>query len=356
MSNPSAAGQMTRPTLIPGLRRLWRGRHRLQLGVAPARAVIVELPDPGAAEVLDLLDGTRSVRTALTQARRRGVREADAQALFEQLCRAGLVISSQALMPTGIAEPRRGRLLPEAAALALRPAGPGEPAQILRRRDAARVMISGNGPLVAPMAVALAASGVGHVALDLTDPAEQRRVAALVAEHAPGTRTTPLRLSEVTFVVQVGEHAPAVLVAERLAGRGLAYLAISVRDGTAIVGPLVPPAGSPCLNCIDLHRTDRDPEWPALAAQLATDPRPPVCAAVTTLIAAGVAAGEVLRWLDGVTPDTHGATLDITTGSRPRRRSWPPHPECGCGRRPQRRDEAYRPATAPTRSRRAAPV
>src|SRR5690606_16241365 len=211
---------------------------------------------------------------------------------------------------------------------------------------AARVMISGGGPLVAPMAVALAASGVGHLALNLTDPAEQRRVAALVAEQAPGTRTTPLRLSEVSFVVHVGERAPAVLVAQRLAARGLAYLAVSVRDGTAVVGPLVPPAGSPCLNCLDLHRTDRDPEWPALAAQLATDPRPPVCAAVTAVIAGGVAAGEVLRWIDGVTPDTQGATLEITTGSRPRRRSWPPHPECGCGRRPRWRGAAYRPGPA----------
>src|SRR5690606_20335976 len=251
----------------------------------------------------------------------------------------------------------RGRLLPEAAALAWRPTGPDEPARVLRRRDAARVMISGGGPLVAPMAVALASSGVGHLALDLTDPAEQRRLAALVAVHVPGTRTTPLRLSEVSFVVQVGEREPAVLVAERLAGRGLPYLAVSARDGTAVVGPLVPPAGSPCLNCLDLHRTDRDPEWPALAAQLATDPRPPVCAAVTALVAAGVAAGEVLRWIDGVTPDTQGATLEITTAPRPRRRSWPPHPECGCGRRPGRRDATYRSRShTGAAHRRAAPV
>ena len=49
-----------RPTLLPGLRRLWRDPHRLQLGTGPGRAVILELHRPGRARVLDLLDGTRT--------------------------------------------------------------------------------------------------------------------------------------------------------------------------------------------------------------------------------------------------------------------------------------------------------
>ena len=34
-------------------------------------------------------------------------------------------------------------------------------------------------------------------------------------------------------------------------------------------GPLVTPGRGPCLRCLDLHRCDRDPAWPALLAQLA---------------------------------------------------------------------------------------
>src|SRR5205814_1262273 len=79
-----------------------------------------------------------------------------------------------------------------------------------------------------------------------------------------------------TFVVRVGsERRPAALVARAYAQRGVAHITVTVRDGAVVVGPLVPPAGSPCLRCVDLHRVDRDPAWPALAAQLATaDPAP----------------------------------------------------------------------------------
>jgi bacteriocin biosynthesis cyclodehydratase domain-containing protein len=105
-----------------------------------------------------------------------------------------------------------------------------------------------------------------------------------------------------------------------------------------VVGPLVPPTGGPCLNCLDLHRRDRDPAWPELAAQLATPGREP-CAATTLLSAAGLAAGEVLRWLDGETPATVGAIVEVAGPGETRRRSWPPHPRCHCfrgSRRPRR--------------------
>ena len=44
------------------------------------------------------------------------------------------------------------------------------PAQILRRRGTARVMITGSGRLGAGIAVALAESGVGHVRPEVTGP------------------------------------------------------------------------------------------------------------------------------------------------------------------------------------------
>ena len=61
---------------------------------------------------------------------------------------------------------------------------------------------------------------------------------------------------------------------------GVPHLPMRVRaTGASVVGPLVIPGRTSCLVCADLHRTDRDPVWPALAAQLRevvgwpTDPR-----------------------------------------------------------------------------------
>ena len=46
------------------------------------------------------------------------------------------------------------------------------------------------------------------------------------------------------------------------------HLPVRVRDGAGLVGPLVLPGVTSCLRCADLHRSDRDAGWPAVAAQL----------------------------------------------------------------------------------------
>jgi bacteriocin biosynthesis cyclodehydratase domain-containing protein len=119
------------------------------------------------------------------------------------------------------------------------------------------------------------------------------------------------------------------------------HLPVLVRDGTGMVGPLVIPGLTSCLNCVDLHRTDRDPAWPALAAQLrdvvGTADRP------TLLATAALALGQLQqiiaavrdRGLPGGSPAPAPATLnatvevDVATGAI-RARRWVRHPLCGC--------------------------
>ncbi len=345
---------MSRPTLLPGLRRLWRDRHVIQLGTDPGRAVVLEFADPALMRVLDLLDGSRTDRTVLRDAAAFGIAEPQTAALLETLRESGLIVDVAALMPTGLPEPVRRRLTTEVAALAL--GREGTPADAIRRRAAARVLVTGYGRLAVPIASALAEAGVGHVdpavsgrtrpddaglgGLLPADAGRPRATAAAeaVVRVAPAATVRPLREDTATFVVQVGSHRPASLAAFAYALRKVPHLAVDVRDGIAVVGPLVPPAGSPCLNCLDLHRRDRDPVWPALAAQLSTGPETVAPCAVTTLLAAtGYAADEVLSYLDGRTPQTLGTTIEISGPGRERRRTWSAHPGCECtGHRRQR--------------------
>ncbi|HET8640994.1 MAG TPA: PqqD family protein [Pseudonocardiaceae bacterium] len=357
--------------LLPGIAALWRGPRTLQLGLDPQRAVVLELGNPATARLLPLLDGAWTEPAIFAEAARCGVDEADARALLETLRGRGLVVAAHALLPSSMPERMRGRLGGEAAALALRgPDAPGTPAAILRRRASAGVKITGRGRLALPIAVALAAAGIGHLdprldgRLEPGEPAtgglaadqvrrsrEQATVEA-IGRVAPGTRVGPLRRVDTSFVVQVGTTAPARLHAVAYRQHRLAHLAVTMRDGTAVVGPLVPPRGGPCLNCVELHRRDRDPAWPSLAAQLATPPtaalasagpaspaRPgdgvsEACPATTAFVAAGYAAAEVLRYLDGESPQTLGVTVEISAAGVDRRRSWSAHPECDCvGRR-----------------------
>jgi hypothetical protein len=374
---------VNRPILIPGLPRVWRGPDELQLGADPARALLLRLPDPRAAELLDLLDGARSERLVLLRAAQLGIRPEDSRALLDTLTAAGLAMPLAALVPHGLDLDRRLRLLNEASASALqdprkpastRPAStlrasplpastlpastlpastlpastlPASlrptPASVLRRRLSAQVLVTGHGRLGAPIAVALAEAGVGHVRPEVTgsvthgelaggplrgtDVGRPRRDAIIdaLSRNAPGT-THGVRRTAATLIIQLNHHEPVALRATTLDARRQPHLAVTIREGAAVIGPFVPAAGAPCLNCLDLHRRDRDASWPGSPAGPGPDAEP--CAVTTVLAATAFAAAEALTFLDGGTPQTAGATTEISAPGRMRRRTWSPHPGC----------------------------
>jgi len=142
----------------------------------------------------------------------------------------------------------------------------------------------------------------------------------------------------VGLVVLADQLAADPRLVRDLQGAGVPHLPVRVRDGVGIVGPLVIPGLSSCLCCADLHRTDRDPAWPALAAQLrevvGTADRP------TLLATAALALGQLQQIIAAVragsvseppAPATLNATVEVDVASQSiRARRWSRHPLCGC--------------------------
>jgi bacteriocin biosynthesis cyclodehydratase domain-containing protein len=320
------------------------------------------------ARLLDLLDGSHTEQGLLRAARRAGIPAEEASALLAALTNAGYVVDAHALQISRASEATRRRLATECSAVALR-AGDQELRRsvhqspqanlVMRRRLRAQVLVTGGSRLAVPIASILAASGVGQVHADQDgvsrvsdatpagllpgDAHRPRGVAAADALRrvAPELDVGRPRRGLETFVVLVGFAAPASLTAYAYGTRRLAHLALWVRDGTVVVGPLVRPGRSACLQCIELHRADLDPDWPAIAAQLHTSPEigEPVLA-TTALSAAAFAAHEVLTHIDGDTPSTLGATVEISEPGHSVRRQWSQHPACGCRRRTRSRASA----------------
>lgn len=346
--------QPVRPMLKPALRRVWRDRSTLQLGLDPARAVVITGIDPAWGRLVERLDGTADLTSLQQTAAQLGLPPLALDGLLRLLERSGALEEGDAGDRAFTALPRdeRDRLAPDVAAASLARAGPGG-ASVLARRRRARVTVIGAGRVGAGVVSLLAAAGVGTVVVDdtaTTTPADlapgglahdqvgaarQDAAARRARQVAPAVRTSPGPRPRPPDLVVLATDAPLPDPAEgeRWVRSGTTHLYAGVRDTVGVVGPLVLPGRSSCARCHDLHRRDRDPAWPAVAAQL-TDGRPGVLACDVAL-AAAVAAHAVLHALavlDGAEPPPSlNGTVEIAQADATvRRRSWSPHVACGC--------------------------
>lgn len=110
--------------------------------------------------------------------------------------------------------------------------------------------------------------------------------------------------------------------------RDVPHLPIVYGDRVARIGPVVEPGLGPCVRCLELHRRDADPAWPAIATQLLGRASP----IESPLLAAEVAATAVrivtLRSTAGPS-SARSTTIGAETGERDEQ-TWEPHPGCGC--------------------------
>lgn len=179
------------------------------------------------------------------------------------------------------------------------------------------IRVNGGGPLSDLLAEGLRCSG------------------ARVSRASHGTAA--VAPAGVDLVVLADNLAADPRLVRDLQTRGVAHLPVLMRDGAGVVGPLVLPGRSACLCCVDLHRTDRDPAWPALAVQL----RDLVGSGdrATVLATVALALGQLQQIITAVqnrpapapVPATLGATVEVDVGAQSIvARRWARHPLCGC--------------------------
>jgi bacteriocin biosynthesis cyclodehydratase domain-containing protein len=330
------------PRVIPDLRVLRRRPDEIQVGLDSRLAAVVSgLPEP-VVTALRRLNGDReaddlvaehggSMRSALTALATRGLLE-DA--------------SSQS-------PPLPARLAGETSATAMRTAAGAEHGRddpSVRRGLA--VAVQGDGRLAVAVACLLAGAGVGwvHVVAGgsvrpedvgtgyLAKNVGRRRAMAAtqaVARVDAAVRTTPFDQDRAPDLVVLADSLvfePAGVHA--LSSAGVPHLAVRMRDGVGIVGPLVVPGRTSCLRCADLHRGDLDEHWPKIAVQLTGQVQ--LADLASTQATAALAVSEALDglcWLRGQAdpPKTRETTLELDLASATiRHRTWPAHAGCTC--------------------------
>ena len=331
--------------LLPAATPVLRDGGTVQVGGVGRGPGLLVSADGGWVEpLLRGLDGRRAQRTVLGDAGRAGADTGSVTALLDGLRGAGLIVDLDAadLLAAAAGPAAEARTIAELPA-----AGRGA----WRARRAATVVVEGATRVGVPLAAVLAASGIGRISvrdvgmvgaadavvggLATADEGRPRAMAAAdaVRRASPLTDLRPLPPGPgADLVVLARPWAASDPLVAGLHGLGTPHLVATVREDIGIVGPLVVPGRTGCLRCGDLHRRDADPRWPRLAAQLTAGEPPASGATVTCLLTAGVAAVQVLAFLDGAAaPSTLDATLELAPPDLlPRLRRWPPHPACTC--------------------------
>ncbi|MBA3338258.1 MAG: thiamine biosynthesis protein ThiF [Geodermatophilaceae bacterium] len=329
---------------------MWRDPHTLQIGTDPTTGVLVSGLELPTATWLTNLDGSRSEAEILTDAGAAGLDLAAAVRIMSGLRRAGVLLTGPIGAESLI---EAGPLLPELVALTGAEPAPGQGSQTLADRAARHVVIDGANRIGVPLAAILAASGVGR--LSFLDAESVRRCDAAVGGLSPDDEGQPRTMAAQRAIRRVsplaGTRAELAAAAPDLVilcqpwtvhdplhtdgpVQRSTHLAVAVREGTVVIGPLVVPGQTSCLSCAERHRTDRDPRWPAVAAQLVATPNRAMHEPTSVLgtLAAALAAGQVLDHLDGMkVPEIIDATLELRPPDwQLHRRRWPPHVDCGC--------------------------
>jgi bacteriocin biosynthesis cyclodehydratase domain-containing protein len=338
--------------LKPGLLPVWRDRDTLQIGIDSRRAVALT-GMAGVAWVLSLLDGSRDRAQVIEAAADQGIPAETTERVLALLATAGALDDFPAGTLRLLPPPLRARLAAELAAASLANRDGDGGARTLARRLTAQVRIHGTGRVGTGIASLLTTSGIGRVThadppgdAAVPPPGPPRPSTKQSKPSQPSTtqpRTprpgsarpgkAPASTALPDLAILVGRH-PMELRASLMRDQ-IPHLAVAADEAIGVVGPLVIPGRTACLRCLDLTRSERDPAWPLILAQLeGREPDPLACDAPLAAAVAAQAAAQVLAFIDravAVDAVANGTLELVLPGWQWRRRTWPRHPGCSCG-------------------------
>ncbi|MGV9745438.1 TOMM precursor leader peptide-binding protein [Rhodococcus zopfii] len=282
----STSAHTSGPALDHRLELLRRPDGTVQLGWGPDTGALVVPPEGIDAfdllTVLRMLDGRHARERVLARITERGMDAAVVDAILDELVSYGALRDPARTGSDTTVEPR--------------------------------VRIHGDGPLADAIAAHLGVSSVR------------------VSRSGSYPQTSDVAAWNVQCVLLTDDLTPDPHLVLDLMRHRIPHLPVRLRDGRGVVGPFVVPGRTSCLRCADLARTDLDPAWPHLAAQLwgrvgRADP-------AVVLATAAVAVGQIDAAATGRpenAPLLVDRTLEVDLGAhRFTTRRWFRHPRCTC--------------------------
>ncbi|GAB3263333.1 ThiF family adenylyltransferase [Arthrobacter pigmenti] len=344
-----------------------RSDHCVQIGVGEQSIVLDGLTAPDKRLLFRLVEGSDKSSPAL--AAEFGLLPARAQYLIELLDPVLIRTADGRTTLSGLRSDRLGPDIEQWSAAYEQDAAP-----MMERRSRAAVRVAGLGRTGSVIAQGLAAAGIGTLLLEdghrvracdvgagsyrLCDIGMARTAAVRRQIHHvdPTIQAHPLPSNTagagasftLDLVISISNDVTDDRLQAELMHREHPHLPVVLRDRDILIGPLVIPGQTACIECVDRHRADQDPQWLNIcrtmrlraAANNSTGPEESALA----LSAAGPAVLQSLLLIDGVNRPSGWSTvvqLRAADGSNITQ-SYQPHPDCGCM-------DASHPVTAPGR-------
>ncbi|NMR29874.1 ThiF family adenylyltransferase [Crystallibacter degradans] len=350
----------------PGLRLIER-RGTVQIGLGPT-GLVLEGTGQGDLEFLYRLrtglDDTELDRTAVDCA----ITPERAQALVAALESVLVEPPAKSEQLSGL---RLDRLAPDRAHWSA--VYSVDSSSLLADRARAAVHLIGLGRTGGAVACALAAAGVGTLLLEdraSVGPADVgsgafrladvglnraqavrkmiRNIDPTVSTHILSNSMDPEaaagRPRFLNLVIYTDRDVPNARISRGLSEGDNPHLSLLLRERDALIGPLVVPGQSACLDCLDRHHAQTDPDWYELCSQVhgASAETGAVDEVAQSVAAAGLASLQSLLFLDGRNrPAAWSAVLQLrSVDGAVGRHEYRPHPECACQLQPALQDSS----------------
>jgi bacteriocin biosynthesis cyclodehydratase domain-containing protein len=284
---------------------VWRSPWDIQFGIDPARVILRDVDSVEERLIAALVAGiSRSGLSMIAESA--GANDTRVEAVLRKL---SPVMSTTPPTDGASVTNARARFVPDADR------------HTAGHTGTPRADIVGRGPTVERLARILAQSGV------------QLAVAAS-ATLTPGVSssagiTTPAREDSPTIGIAFGHYVLDPDVYGYWLRRDIPHLPVVFGDAAVAIGPMIEPGTGPCLYCLDRFRTDADPVWPTLAAQLWGRRSVSETPLVSREVAVRAARMVLTRLASPAAGPAVSFRLDAATGAVTSVQERP-HPECGC--------------------------
>lgn len=149
-----------------------------------------------------------------------------------------------------------------------------------------------------------------------------------------GKKMTEKQLAKIDCAVLIAHQVIEPKRYSTWLNRDVPHVLVTFDAQEVAISPMILPGQTACLYCLEIQRTNKNPQWPVIASQLITSTKK-FDDAASQLFAAGIIIQKILSTLDRVSgfelgiENQTGYSLNLKTGDITEFK-WPQQTDCEC--------------------------